>query len=196
MPKWPLAMTGRKIKCSEPPWLHTEGIGSAFVDTPNAALKSEATSGHDSRRENQMTDAAKTPRDPPKSPHLVTGGLGSPLLWRWHITMWTSILHRATGVALYGGALIVAAWAVALASGPDVYADFKALLGSIPGKVVMFGLTLSIFYHLGNGIRHLVWDTGHGLDVKSANASAVAVFAFAAAATLAIWAIASQTGAL
>jgi succinate dehydrogenase / fumarate reductase cytochrome b subunit len=143
-----------------------------------------------------MTDAPIKRREPPKSPHLVTGGFGSPLLWRWHITMWTSILHRATGIALYVGALIVAAWAVSLASGPEAYAGFKALLGSIPGKVVMFGLTLSIFYHLGNGVRHLTWDTGHGLDVKSANASAVVVFAFAAAATLAIWAIASQTGAL
>ena len=143
-----------------------------------------------------MTDASKTPRERPVSPHLVTGGLGSPLLWRWHITMWTSILNRATGVALYGGVLIVAAWAIALAQGPERYADFKALVGSWPGKVVMFGLTVSVFFHLANGVRHLVWDTGRGLDVKSANASSVVVFAFTVAATVAIWAIASQTGAL
>jgi succinate dehydrogenase / fumarate reductase, cytochrome b subunit len=143
-----------------------------------------------------MTEASSTPRERPVSPHLVTGGLGSPLLWRWHITMWTSILHRATGVALYVGALIAAAWAIALAEGPDAYALFKSLLGSIPGKVVMFGLTVCVFYHLANGVRHLVWDTGHGLDVKSANASAIVVFAFAAAATLAIWGIAGMTGAL
>jgi succinate dehydrogenase / fumarate reductase cytochrome b subunit len=143
-----------------------------------------------------MTEASSTPRERPVSPHLVTGGLGSPLLWRWHITMWTSILHRATGVALYVGALIAAAWALSLAEGPDAYAEFKGLLGSIPGKVVMFGLTVSVFYHLANGVRHLVWDTGHGLDVKSANASAVLVFAFAAAASLAIWGIAGITGAL
>jgi succinate dehydrogenase / fumarate reductase, cytochrome b subunit len=143
-----------------------------------------------------MTDASKTPRERPVSPHLVTGGLGSPPLWRWHITMWTSILNRATGVALYGGVLIVAAWAIALAQGPEPYADFKALLGSWPGKVVMFGLTVCAFFHLANGVRHLVWDTGRGLDVKSANASSVVVFAFTVAATVAIWAIASQTGAL
>ena len=143
-----------------------------------------------------MTDAPKTHREPPISPHLMTGGLGSPLLWRWHITMWTSILHRATGCALYAGALIAAAWAIALAQGPDAYAEFKSLLGSIPGKVVMFGLTLCVFYHLANGVRHLVWDSGHGLDLKSANASAVVVFAFAAAATLAIWGLAGMTGAL
>ena len=143
-----------------------------------------------------MTEAPNTPRERPVSPHLMTGGFGSPLLWRWHITMWTSILHRATGVALSVGGLRAAAWAGALASGPERYADFKALLGSLPGKVVMFGLTVCIFYHLANGIRHLVWDAGHGLDVKSANGSAVVVFAFAAAATLAIWGIAGMTGAL
>jgi succinate dehydrogenase / fumarate reductase cytochrome b subunit len=142
-----------------------------------------------------MTDASKTPREPPTSPHLVTGGWGSPLLWRWHITMWTSILHRATGCALYVGGLIAAAWAVALAEGPERYAEFKELLGSWPGKVVMLGLTVCVFYHLANGVRHLVWDSGHGLDVKSSNASAVVVFAFAAAATLAIWGIAGMTGA-
>ncbi len=136
-----------------------------------------------------MTDAAKAPRrEPPMSPHLT--------VWRWHITMATSILHRATGVALYVGALIAAAWAISLANGPEAYAQFKALLGSPLGKVVMFGLTLSVFYHLANGIRHLVWDAGHGLDLKSANASSVVVLAFAVAATLAIWWIAAMTGAL
>lgn len=136
-----------------------------------------------------MTDAAKAPRrEPPMSPHLT--------VWRWHITMATSILHRATGVALYLGALIAAVWAISLAQGPEAYAQFKALLGSPLGKVVMFGMTLSLFYHLANGIRHLVWDTGHGLDLKSANASSVLVVAFAVAATSAIWWIAAMTGAL
>jgi len=143
-----------------------------------------------------MTDTKAPLRERPKSPHLVTGGLGSPLLWRWHITMWTSILHRATGVGLYVGGLIAAAWAIALGAGPDRYAQFKALLGSPPGKVVMFGLTLAFFYHLANGVRHLVWDTGKGLEVKTANASSVVIFAFTAAATLVTWYIAAVTGAL
>lgn len=143
-----------------------------------------------------MTDAPTNRREPPVSPHLMTGGFGSPLLWRWHITMWTSIIHRATGVGLYVGALIAAGWAIALGSGPDAYAAYKGLLGSIPGKVVMFGLTLCAMYHLANGVRHLVWDAGHGLDVKSANASAVVVFAFAAAATLVVWGVAAMAGAL
>lgn len=135
-----------------------------------------------------MTDAAKGPRERPMSPHLQ--------VWRWHITMATSIAHRATGVALYVGALIAAAWAVSLASGPEAYAQFKAVMGSPIGLIVMFGLTLSFFYHFANGIRHLVWDAGHGLDIRSANATGVAVFAFAAGATVVVWIIAGLTGAL
>jgi succinate dehydrogenase / fumarate reductase cytochrome b subunit len=135
-----------------------------------------------------MTDASRTRREPPLSPHLQ--------VWRWHITMATSILHRATGIALYVGALIAAAWAVCLAQGPDAYAAFKALMGSPIGLFVMLGLTLSFFYHLGNGVRHLIWDAGHGLDPKAASASAVLVIAFAVAATISVFGIAIMTGAL
>lgn len=135
-----------------------------------------------------MSETVKTPRERPLSPHLQ--------VWRWHITMATSILHRATGVALYVGALIGAGWAIALAQGPDAYATFKHLLGSPLGKVVMFGLTVSFFYHLANGIRHLTWDAGRGLNIKTANATAVVVFAFTIAASVAVWAIAAMTGAI
>jgi succinate dehydrogenase / fumarate reductase cytochrome b subunit len=138
----------------------------------------------------------ETPRERPLSPHLMTGGFGSPLLWRWHLTMFTSIAHRATGVALYVGALILAGWAMALAAGPDAYAAYMGLLGSPLGKVVMFGLTVSVFYHLANGIRHLTWDTGEGLDIKTANATAAVAIAFAIAASLAVWAIAAMIGAV
>lgn len=110
--------------------------------------------------------------------------------------MWTSILHRVSGVGLYVGGLIVAAWAISLAEGPDAYALFKSLLGSLPGKVVMLGLTGSVFFHLASGVRHLIWDTGRAFDIKSANAGSVVIFAFAVAATLAVWGIASMTGAL
>ena len=126
-------------------------------------------------------------RSRPMSPHLS--------VWRWHVTMTTSILHRMSGGALYAGALIAAAWAVSLASGPEAYDAFKALMGSPLGLLVMFGLSASLIYHLANGIRHLVWDLGHGLDVKSANASGWLVFAFTAAATVAVWAVAFMSGA-
>ena len=122
------------------------------------------------------------------SPHLS--------VWRWHITMAASIATRVTGMGLYLGALIAAAWAVSLASGPDTYAEFKAVLGSPLGKLVMFGLTISFFYHLAAGVRHMLWDLGLFLKTQQANALSVASFAFAIAATLAVWVIAGMTGAL
>ena len=134
-----------------------------------------------------MTEV-RGPRERPLSPHLS--------VWRWHITMAASILHRVTGVGLYLGALIVAWWAVALASGPEAYADFMGAMGHPLGKLVLFGMTVSFFYHLASGVRHSVWDLGHGLTIKSANALSVASFAFAIAATVAVWGIAAMTGAL
>ena len=124
----------------------------------------------------------------PLSPHVQ--------VWRWHITMAGSILHRATGAALYGGALILAGWAAALASGPAAFGAYKACLGSLPGKVVLFGLTVSIFYHLANGVRHLAWDAGRGFDPKTADMTAAAAIAFAVTASVAVWVIAAFTGAL
>ena len=132
-----------------------------------------------------MTDA---PRERPLSPHTT--------IWRWHLTMATSILHRASGCALYGGGLILAIWAMTLAAGPEAYGTFKAVMGSFPGKIVMFGLTLATFYHLAKGIQHLIWDAGHGYNLKTATMGAIATIAFAVAATLAVWIIAAMTGAL
>ena len=123
----------------------------------------------------------------PLSPHIQ--------VWRWHLTMFTSIAHRASGAGLYVGALILAGWAVALGAGPAAYDGYMHLLGSPLGKLVMFLLTRGVFYHLANGIRHLIWDTGKGLDVKSANFSGVVAIAFAIVATLVIWGIAITTGA-
>ena len=117
-------------------------------------------------------------------------------VWRWHITMATSILHRISGCALYAAALLVTAWALSLAAGPEAYGAFKAVLGSFPGKVVLFLFSLAVFYHLAKGVQHLVWDTGAALDLKSANAGAAASIAFAVVATVAVWVIAGMTGAL
>jgi succinate dehydrogenase / fumarate reductase cytochrome b subunit len=64
------------------------------------------------------------------------------------------------------------------------------------GLLVMFGMTVSFFYHLAAGIRHVIWDLGHGLTIKTANAMTVVTFAFAIAATLAVWVIAAMTGAI
>ena len=135
-----------------------------------------------------MTDSSPVQAARPLSPHVQ--------VWRWHITMASSILHRATGAALYGGALILAAWAISLAAGPGPYQGFRQVIGSLPGKVVLFGLTVSIFYHLASGVRHLVWDTGRLLQPRSADMACAASIAFGVAASIAVWIIAGLMGAL
>ena len=131
-------------------------------------------------------DAAVT-RPRPMAPHLQ--------VWRWHVTMTASILHRVTGVGLYLGALILMGWAVSLASGPDAYASYTGLLGSPLGKLVLFGLTVCVFFHMANGLRHLVWDYGKGFLPKTADATAVAAMAFGVVAAVVVWGIALLTGA-
>ena len=135
-----------------------------------------------------MAEVRVAPRARPLSPHL--------LHWRWHVTLAASIATRITGGATYVGMLILAGWALALASGPDAYGTYMALLGSIPGKVVMFGMTLALFYHLAGGLRHLFWDNGVGFDPKIANTTAWGAFAFSIVASIATWIAAAAVGAL
>ena len=132
--------------------------------------------------------AARGPADRPLSPHVQ--------VWRWHVTMAGSILHRISGVALYGGAFLIAAWAVALAYGPEAYGAYMGLAGSWLGKLVWLGLTAAAFYHLANGIRHLVWDTGRGFNPKLADMTGVAVMVFTVLATAATWFVAFVAGVL
>ena len=122
---------------------------------------------------------ARTPAERPLSPHLQ--------VWRWHVTMLGSILHRISGVALYFGAFIVAAWAISLAYGPESYADYMGVMSSWFGRLVLLGMTGAAFYHLANGIRHLVWDTGRALNPKLADMTGIAVIVFAVLATAATW---------
>jgi len=119
--------------------------------------------------------------DRPLSPHLLN--------WRPHLTMTVSILHRFTGMALYGGALIVAGWAAALAGGEAAFSGYRELLGSALGRLVLLGVTFSIFYHLAGGLRHLAWDLGYGFEKRTADTTATAVVAFAVTATVAVGAI-------
>jgi succinate dehydrogenase / fumarate reductase cytochrome b subunit len=109
--------------------------------------------------------------------------------------MAASIATRATGVALYVGAVIAAAWALCLAGGEGSYADFLVVMGSPLGKLVLFGITVSMFYHLAAGVRHLVWDSGRGFEPRIANMTAAAAFAFGVAAAVAVWIVAFSTGA-
>jgi succinate dehydrogenase / fumarate reductase cytochrome b subunit len=91
--------------------------------------------------------------------------------------MATSIAHRATGIALSAGTIIVAWWLLALAAGPDYYDTFSAVARHPIGQIILFGFVWSLAFHLLNGIRHLAWDIGLGFDVQTANRTGVFVIA-------------------
>ena len=115
-----------------------------------------------------MADHPQKGTSRPLSPHLS--------IYRWPITMATSITHRMTGVALAGGALLLAWWLIATASGPEAFAFFNRMVATPFGLFVLFGFVWSLAYHLLNGIRHLAWDFGYGHGVPTANATGIVVF--------------------
>jgi succinate dehydrogenase / fumarate reductase cytochrome b subunit len=92
----------------------------------------------------------------PLSPHLQ--------VYRWQITNLLSILHRASGVALSVGALVLVYWLIAIAGGPEGYAAAQWLFGATWFKLPLLGWMLCFFFHFANGIRHLVWDLGFGFE--------------------------------
>ena len=97
---------------------------------------------------------SKMPIARPLSPHLQ--------IYKPMLTMMMSITHRITGVALYVGTLILAAWLIAAASGQASFDTMQAVLGSFLGRIVLFGYTWALMHHMLGGIRHLIWDTGRG----------------------------------
>lgn len=135
------------------------------------------------------SNPAKAPplRERPLSPHLQ--------VYRPQLTSVLSITHRATGVALAAGTLLLVCWLIAAASGPQAFASLQSFMGSWLGLLLLFGWSVSLFYHLANGIRHLFWDAGLGFDLKTAYASGWAVLAATVALTLIAWVIALTRGA-
>ena len=117
----------------------------------------------------------------PLSPHLQ--------IYRPMLTMMMSIVHRLTGGALYFGTLIVIWWLVALASGPVYFEYVQELLGSVIGRLVLFGYTWALVHHAIGGIRHLIWDTGHGFDLGLVEWMARLNLAGSIIITLVIWVI-------
>jgi succinate dehydrogenase / fumarate reductase cytochrome b subunit len=126
-------------------------------------------------------------RERPLSPHLQ--------VYRWQITMTMSILHRVTGVGLTIGAFGLACWLMAVAAGGDHYAHAAQCLASPMGQFLLFGFSLSLVYHLLNGIRHLLWDAGWGFEIPEFYASGWTVVALTVVLTVAIWVVAKGVGA-
>lgn len=117
----------------------------------------------------------------PVSPHLS--------IYRFTPTMAMSIMHRITGIALYFGMLLVAAWLVAAASAPSWFETASWIVGSWPGLVVLVGLTWAMYHHLFGGIRHFLWDTGVGMEKKTSTLLAQLTLAASLIFTAVTWAV-------
>ncbi|MEO8064391.1 MAG: succinate dehydrogenase, cytochrome b556 subunit [Pseudomonadota bacterium] len=116
----------------------------------------------------------------PLSPHLG--------VYKFIYTMALSILHRITGLAATLGFLAFTWWLLALATGADSYARAMHLLSTPIAKLLLVGFTFSFVYHFCNGIRHLVWDTGRGLERAQARLSGrIVVVAAVLLTALVIW---------
>ncbi len=115
----------------------------------------------------------------PRSPHWQ--------IYRWPVTMGTSILHRITGFGLALGSILLAWWLVSAALGPGPFATFQALAYNWFGRLILFGFTLALVYHALNGIRHLFWDLGYGFAVPTANRTGIVVYGLTILFTWLIW---------
>lgn len=104
-----------------------------------------------------MHDCLKKQR--PLSPHLQ--------VYKIQLTSLLSILHRGSGIILYGGAVLSAWWFFTLAQGPEAYGTMQSLLLHPIGLIFLLGLSFSFFYHLCNGMRHLLWDVGMGYELPN-----------------------------
>jgi succinate dehydrogenase / fumarate reductase, cytochrome b subunit len=123
--------------------------------------------------------SASGPAARPLSPHLS--------VYRPMLTMMMSIVHRITGAALYVGSLLLAWWLLAAASGPNAYATFQSVASSFVGRIVLFGYTWALIHHMLGGLRHLIWDTGHGFGPAEREWLARANLAGSIVLTIVLW---------
>jgi succinate dehydrogenase / fumarate reductase, cytochrome b subunit len=117
----------------------------------------------------------------PLSPHLQ--------VWKWTLTMALSILHRASGVALALGLLMIVWMIVAAASGQESYETFLWFATSIFGQLLLFGWTGAVYYHMCSGIRHLLMDAGYLMTIPQAEKAGKVIFIVSIAMTLATWGV-------
>ena len=118
-------------------------------------------------------------RQRPLSPHLQ--------VYRPQLTSMMSIIHRATGVALTTGTLVLAAWLVAVAIGGETYKMVAMAVAHPLGQFVLFGYSAALIYHALNGIRHLTWDLGFGLTIPEVYRSGHMVLFLTFLLTACLW---------
>jgi len=128
-----------------------------------------------------MTSSAK-PVVRPLSPHLQ--------VYRLPLAAVLSITHRITGVGLVLGMLLLTWWVASAAYGPEAYVTATNIIGSWVGLIVLFGFSVALFYHLSNGIRHLVWDTGRSFEIVDTQRGNILVLFSTAVLTAGAWILA------
>ncbi|MBB6182495.1 MULTISPECIES: succinate dehydrogenase, cytochrome b556 subunit [Hyphomicrobiales] len=127
------------------------------------------------------------------------GARGRPLspniqIYRPQLTSVLSIANRITGVILSAFAVLMVVWLIAAASGPQPFSTVQRSIGSLFGQILMLGFTFSFFMHLCGGIRHLIWDTGHGFELRSIYASGWAVVVASILLTALTWGVSIWMG--
>ncbi len=158
--------TGDKVDFPDPAAapLGTDDEAAGVPDTPHrvaTALRQEVTARADARPAGIGAREARrsTQRLRPLSPNIQ--------IYRPQLTSVLSIANRISGLVLSLASVGLVAWLIAAVSGPEAFAAMQGAISGWPGQVVLFGFTFAFFLHLCGGIRHLVWDTGHALDLRS-----------------------------
>jgi succinate dehydrogenase / fumarate reductase cytochrome b subunit len=129
-----------------------------------------------------MTDTPTASRARPLSPHLQ--------IYRWQLPMTLSITHRMTGIGLAVGTLVLAWWVIAAAIGPEAFATAQDFLGSPFGRLLLFGWTIAFYFHALNGVRHLIWDTVHAIELPGVYRGGYAVLIGTVLLTAVTWLVA------
>ena len=117
----------------------------------------------------------------PLSPHLG--------IYRLTMTMAMSVAHRVTGAALYFGTILLAWWLIAAAVGPNAYSNVEWFMGTIVGKLILFGYTWALLHHALGGIRHLIWDLGYGFEHTEREMLTLATIIGSIGLTVVIWVV-------
>ncbi len=131
-----------------------------------------------------MSEHSVTKSRRPLSPHLQ--------VYKPQMTSVLSILHRATGLALAIGTLMVAWWLIAAATSEQAYIVAQNFAASPLGTFMIFGWSVALFYHMSNGVRHMFWDMGYLFKIKNAYAAGYLVLLSTALLTASAWYCASQ----
>jgi len=181
--------TGDKVAFDDPgdAPLGTDDEVAGTPDTAERvalAMRQELKSGLSSNSGAVATaeDSRRAPsaaRLRPKSPNIQ--------IYRPQLTSVLSILNRITGNILSACAVVLVIWLIAAATGPQAYGLVQGAIASWVGQIVLFGATFAFFLHLCGGIRHLVWDTVHGFELRSIYISGWVVVAASIALTVAAW---------